>query len=276
MMSVDRDGFTLEIVREGHGTPMLVLGAAHFYPQYFPAAMRNHFEMVFCDLRQWARTPPGFNVNSIDLDTFADDVEAIRLSLAFDRPIVMGQSQHGALALDYARRYPDSVRGVVAVGPPPPASGRQGHPDGDTFFNQDASPERIATHAKNLATRPHLDEPTTPQEFIEAYVSDDAMTWYDYTFDCSHLWEGTEINIEVVAQLFADENLPAYDVDNQLTPTLLTLGRYDYYVPYVYWDEPKTRLSPLTYRLYDKSGHHPPYEEPDRFTADVVAWATDL
>ena len=33
MTSVDRDGFTLEIVREGHGTPMLVLGARSLLPE---------------------------------------------------------------------------------------------------------------------------------------------------------------------------------------------------------------------------------------------------
>ena len=128
---------------------------------------------------------------------------------------------------------------MVAVGPPPPASGGKGIPMGTTFFKQDASPERIATHAKNLATRPHVDDPATSQESIDEYVADGAMLWYDATFDCSHLWAGTEMNIEVMNQLFAEQNLPAYDVDNHRTPTLLALGRYDYYVPYVYWDEPE-------------------------------------
>ena len=55
-----------------------------------------------------------------------------------------------------------------------------------------------------------------------------------------------------------------------------TLGRYDYVAPYALWDEPRQRLSSLTYRLYERSGHTPPYEEPEAFTADLLAWAADL
>jgi pimeloyl-ACP methyl ester carboxylesterase len=32
----------------------------------------------------------------------------------------------------------------------------------------------------------------------------------------------------------------------------------------------------LRYRLYQKSGHHPSYEQPDEFTTDLVEWARSL
>jgi hypothetical protein len=32
---------------------------------------------------------------------------------------------------------------------------------------------------------------TTSQDFIDAYVSDGATGWYDYTFDSSPLWEAS-------------------------------------------------------------------------------------
>src|SRR5262245_38421908 len=70
--TVDRDGFQLAWVREGQGIPMLVLGASRFYPRYFPAAMRDHFDMVCCDLRQWVPTPDGFDIATITRDTFSD------------------------------------------------------------------------------------------------------------------------------------------------------------------------------------------------------------
>jgi len=119
--TVDRDGFMLEWVREGHGFPMMVLGASRFYPRYFPQALRDHFEIVFRDLRKWVRTPDGFDISAITLDTFSGDVDAIRQAAGLDRPVVAGQSQHGSIALEYARRYPDRVRGVAAVAPVPPA-----------------------------------------------------------------------------------------------------------------------------------------------------------
>src|SRR5262252_3441229 len=96
---VDRDGFKLEWVREGSGIPLMVLGAARFYPRYFPQSLREHFEIVFCDLRQCVPTPEGFDVATITRDTFSEDIDAIRQAAGFDAPIVAGQSQHGALAL---------------------------------------------------------------------------------------------------------------------------------------------------------------------------------
>src|SRR5215469_4150272 len=98
--AVERDGFTLEWVREGRGFPMMVLGARHFYPRYFPQPLREHFEIIFCDLRHFVKTPDGFDISTITRDTFSPDVEAVRRATGLDRPLVVGQSVHGAMALE--------------------------------------------------------------------------------------------------------------------------------------------------------------------------------
>jgi len=272
---IDRDGFKLEWGREGRGLPMMVLGARKFYPRYFPQAMRSHFEMVFCDLRQWVPTPGDFDIRTITRDTFSEDVEAVRRAAGLERPIVVGQSQHGAIALEYARHSPASVRGVVAVGPPPPAGSDAGLESARDFFERDASAARKAAHARYMATRRASIE--TAQDFIDDYVTDPAWYWFDYTFDCSPLWDGVDvINMAVMDQLFEPEGLGGYQVAGLASPVFLALGRYDYGVPYHVWDEPRKGLGSLRYRLYERSGHHPPYEQPSEFVADLVAWATAL
>jgi proline iminopeptidase len=67
-----------------------------------------------------------------------------------------------------------------------------------------------------------------------------------------------------------------YQVEPLDVPVFLALGRYDYLTPFYEWDEPKRRLSNLSYKLYEKSGHHPPYEQPDEFACDLVTWADRL
>ena len=274
--TVDRDGFKLEWVREGHGLPMMALGASRFYARYFPQSLREHFEIVFCDLRQWVRTPDGFDITAINRDTFSDDVEAVRQAVGFDRPIVAGQSQHGGIALEYARRYPGSVRGVVAVAAVPPVGSGEGLESAEDFWRRDAHPERLAAHARNMAARRVPATVETSQDFIDQYVSNDAVNWYDFTFDCSPLWEGIYVNPSVMGQLFEPEGLGGYQLDALELPVFLALGRYDYGIPFYLWDQPKTKLSSLHYKLYEKSGHHPPYEQPDEFTADLVEWAKSL
>jgi proline iminopeptidase len=272
--TVDRDGFELEWIREGRGTPLMVLGAHRFYSRYFPESLRDHFEMVFCDLRQWVPTPDGFDVTTITRDTFSEDIDALRKAAGFDRPIVAGQSQHGALALEYAQRFAQHVRGVAAIAPVPPSRSEEWFEARDDFFRRDADADRLAAHERNQADRPAAAE--TAQDFIDAYVADSARCWYDPTFDCSELWEGVDVNLQVMSQVFAPAVLGGYTVEESAIPVFLALGRYDYLVPYDAWDDAMQRLANVCVKLYGRSAHQPPYEEPEEFSNDLVEWAATL
>jgi proline iminopeptidase len=273
--TVDRDGFKLEWVREGSGLPMMVVGSRSFYPRYFPQRLRDHFEIVFCDLRQWVATPDGFDVTTMTRDTFSEDIDALREAVGFEGPIVAGQSQNGSLALEYARHSPQSVRGVAAIAAWPPPGSRDRLESAEDFFERDADAGRKAEHERRKAGGGPASIETT-QDFIAAFTSDDAQRWYDYTFDASALWEGVEVNIQGVSQVFSPAVLGGYRVQPLDVPVFLALGRYDYRWPYYVWDGPKRNFSNLTYRLYEKSAHHPPYEQPDEFVADIVEWAGTL
>jgi proline iminopeptidase len=271
---VERDGFELEWVREGSGTPLMVIGAHRFYPRYFPQSLRDHFEIVFCDLRQWVPTPDGFDVSTITRETFSEDIEAVRQAAGFDRPIVAGQSQHGSLALVYAQRFPEHARGVAAVAPVPPSRTAEWFEARDEFFRRDADADRLAAHERNQAKRPAAVE--TAQDFIDAYVADSARCWYDPTFNCSELWEGVDVNLQVMGQVWAPAVLGGYPVEESGIPVFLALGRYDYLVPYTAWDDAVQRLANVHVKLYDRSAHQPPYEQPEEFSADLVAGAAAL
>jgi proline iminopeptidase len=274
--TLDRDGFALQWAREGRGAEMLVVGSQHFYRRYFPQGLREHFDIVFCDSRQWATTPDGFDVTSITIDTFADDIEAARQAAGLRRPIVVGQSQHGAIALEYARLYPEHLRGVAAVAAVPPVDGQQAMGSAAEFFRRDADAARLAAHKRNHATRRVPDVVRTSKDYADEIVANDAMNWYDPSFDSSSLWEGVDLNLDVVYQLFGDKALGGFRLDRLDVSTFLGLGRYDYGIPYYVWDEPKNRLTNVRYHQYDKSGHHPPYEQPDEFIADILDWAKGL
>jgi proline iminopeptidase len=270
--TVDCDGFQLEWVREGRGIPMLVLGASRFYPRYFPPAMRDHFDMVFCDLRQWVPTPDGFDIATITRDTFSDDIERVRAATGLDRPIVVGQSHHGYMALAYARRYPDRVRGAVVIAISPPDY----EDDSAAFFERDATPERRAADARIRASHRVAEPVVTSRDFIDRYLAEDAYFWFDPEADHSYLWEGVEINVGVYDQVWADEAFGGFRLETSDTPTFLALGRYDYLNPYYSWDTSLPLFSNLRSQLYERSAHQPPNEQPDEFTADVVDWARGL
>jgi len=77
----------------------------------------------------------------------------------------------------------------------------------------------------------------------------------------------------VIGRVFAEHAFGGFTLEQSDVPTFLALGRYDYGIPYYFWDEARKRFTNLTYHLYARSGHNPPYEQPDEFTADFVAWA---
>lgn len=269
---VDSDGFQLEWLRAGTGIPMLIIGGAHFYPQYFPEAMRDHFDMVFCDSRHWVTTPKGFDLSTLTLEMIADDYERIRVAAGLERPIVVGQSQHAYHALVYARRHPDRVRGVVLVAARRPSD----NGDEGEFFERDASPERKAQDARIRAAVPAPDQPVTSADFIDRYVANSAYFWFDPEVDRRYLWEGTVANIPVFDRMWDDDMLGGIRLEPSDIPTFLALGRYDYSAPYHEWDPFRPLFSNLTYRLYERSAHQPPFEQPDEFTADMVEWARTL
>jgi len=253
---------------------MMVLGARHFYPRYFPQALRRNFEIVFCDLRQWVPTPEGFEVSTITRETFFDDVQAICEAAGLERPIVTGQSQHGMIALEYATHFPEMVRGVVAIAPNAPAGSADGLEPPEDFFRRDANADRLAAHERFQAQRPASVE--TSQDFVDNYLAFSAMFWFDYTADTSYLWEGSEVNLEVMGQVFAPAAFGEYHTQALDVPVFLALGRYDYATPFYLWDAPRKKFSNLRYQLYDKSAHQPPYEQPQEFAADLLDWANGL
>jgi len=142
------------------------------------------------------------------------------------------------------------------------------------FFQRDADADRQAAYERGRAQRPAQVE--TSQDFVDDYLALSALFWYDYTADTSYLWEGSQVNLEVMDRLFQPDTLGGFQVDALDVPVFLALGRYDYRTPFYQWDEPRKKFSHLRYQLYDKSAHQPPYEQPDEFTADVVEWASSL
>ncbi len=98
----------------------------------------------------------------------------------------------------------------------------------------------------------------------------------DPNFDAAPLWAEVYVNVPQVSHLFGTL-YAAYDLAQRpgqiTTPALIALGRYDYSVPYIQWDERKDALPHHTYALFDQSGHTPPFEESARFDQLLVEWA---
>ncbi|MEV0260379.1 alpha/beta hydrolase [Streptomyces sp. NPDC050617] len=103
--------------------PMLFVHGAscdrsHFEPQYTHFAAER--PVAALDLRGHGESdrPDPSIPGAYGVEPFADDVLAVSAAAGFDRPIVVGHSLGGLVALACATR-PDAVRAVVLVDPAP-------------------------------------------------------------------------------------------------------------------------------------------------------------
>ena len=70
--------------------------------------------------------------------------------------------------------------------------------------------------------------------------------------------------------------VPAWDVtvdsSSLKVPIFIALGRHDYVVPHVLWDGVGEKLPHATVQIFERSGHQPFFEEPDRFAVALTDW----
>jgi proline iminopeptidase len=267
-MIVHAAGADLNYVTRGQGPVCLVLSSigTHPYELQMPRALDDHLTMVFVDVRGSGRSTG--DPASLGFDVLADDLEAVRRALGAPRVIVLGHSIVGMLAIEYARRRPETVSHAIVVGTPPKGDMAALIAQSTAYFQAHASAERKQVLQENLAKLP----PGTPPN--EAVFAQTPLRFFDPRFDAPALFTGAEPRPEILMHLMAKLG-PTWDVTagaELRTPLLIAHGRHDYTVPHVLWDDVIIRLSTATKRIFERSGHQPFIEEPERFTAEVTAW----
>jgi len=270
--SVAVPGATLDYRIEGSGPTCLVIGSATYYPRTFSPELRDHLRLVFVDLRHFARSDGSVPPEAITVDTYADDIERVRRELDLGRVCVIGHSIHGVLALEYARRHPDAVRQVVAIGAPPVGLLAMSEA-GRAYWDAEASEERKQALAANWAARrEEIDGLSSAEAFVPRYVTNGPLYWADVHYDSTPLWAGVTINAPVSDHIFGslfDEYDLAADPPIQ-APVLVMMGRHDYVVPHTLWDDRLAALPDHQYVLFDESGHTPQLEQPAAFDAALL------
>ena len=147
----------------------------------------------------------------------------------------------------------------------------------DEFWELDASDERKMILKKNWENiNEEAMKNLSPSEaFIKTYVTNGPKYWHDPTYDCSWIWEGVEVNMDVINHLFS-AIFNEYDITESFprikSPVFLALGRYDYVVPYTLWDDVKEDFPNLSYNLFEKSSHTPQLEEQEIFDKKLIDW----
>ena len=262
---------------EGEGPTALVIGSAVYYPRIFSQNLRKHVRLVFLDHRGFAPSPKELHVSDFGLARIVEDVERARQTLGLGRVAVIGHSGHAYMALEYAKKYPANVSHIIMIGIAPDLSGA-GALAAARYWEESVCPERKATFRDNLKRFPDekLNQLPPSKRFVQDYIRQGPLAWYDFRFDASPLWADVEVNVAVFDHLwgkvFHDINissgLPELD-----RPVFLALGRHDFTVaPPDSWNPIRSKFRDLRIRVFERSGHTPPYEEPELFDSELLQW----
>jgi proline iminopeptidase len=229
------------------------------------------------DHRGFAPSPGPVDQAEFELDRVIDDVELLRRELALGPVAVIGHSGHSYMALEYAKKYPESTTHVVMIGISPDLAEANTGLMEDNFQTL-ADADRIAAEQENMqrASDEELAALPPDQAFIQGYIRNAARVWHDPRYDCTHLWEGITVNMEIFGHLWG-EVFAEIDVTRGLAefdrPVFMALGRYDFIVaPPSSWDGVKDSFDDLTMRIFERSGHTPQLEEPERFDEELLQW----
>ena len=268
-MIVSVHGAELFYSTRGEGPACLVLSSIGTkpYERMTPPALSDRFRLVYVDLRGSGQSTG--DPADLTFDTLAEDLEAIRADLGVERIAVLGHSILSVLAIEYGRRCPDSVSHVITAGAPPRGDMAWLAAQSIAFFEADATEERKQILRDNLAALP-ADASPGQQMFAQT-----PMRFFDARFDAVPLFAEASVSPRFLQHVLGPLT-QGWDVtagaSGLRVPLFLAHGRYDYLVPHVLWNGIPPRLPNATLEIFERSGHQPFYEEPDRFVDAVTGW----
>jgi proline iminopeptidase len=137
------------------------------------------------------------------------------------------------------------------------------------YLDQTICPKRklaLAESTKDLSEK--LQE-NPENRFITFCLKLGPISWFNFNYDASPLWEGVSVNMPIMDRLWG-QVFKEIDITKNLKdfkrPVLLCLGLFDYLVaPFFSWYPIKEQFHDLKIKIFEKSSHTPQFEESENF-----------
>ena len=265
---IQRDGYSLGYSIEGDGAPLLIIGSHVFCPRTFSATLREKRKLIFVDHRGFARASRKVDARDCALETIIDDLSAICQTLGLTQTDILGHSDHGYMALEFAQRHPELVNKTVVVGTGPNHA-PENMAYGERIWAMLASPDRKKKLERDLEWMSGQIEAKPDQRFIWMCLAMGARSWFDPHFDATDLWQDVHVNMPILDSLWG-EKFRDFDTRKALSsmkaPLLICMGRHDHLVaPLETWFPYLAEENPPTFALFEYSAHTPQLEEANLF-----------
>ena len=240
-------------------------GLSHIYMVQNDTWLRisAHRQVIFYDQRGDGASPLTNPAASQSMDTQVADLDAIREHLHFNKIDLCGDSFGGLLVIAYAAAHPEHVHKLIISDGLPSRKAivhlfPQVYPDKMEAF---AAAARSSVHANA--------EDAAKQALIDHF----RMLFYDQAKLDHYLANAHDIGFSPATGNAVDKAIADLDLTPALSkfnfPALVITGRFDMNVaPLTAWRMYKA-IPGAKFEVFEKSGHLPSYEEPDKYVSVV-------
>jgi len=110
----------------GTGDPIIVVhggpGLDHQYLQPGLNVLANRNTVIYYDQRGTGRSSAELTEGAINIDTFVQDIDALRQVLGYEQITVLAHSFGALIGIEYAVQYPDNLRSLILMNPVEPGT----------------------------------------------------------------------------------------------------------------------------------------------------------
>jgi proline iminopeptidase len=202
------------------------------------------------------------------LPDYASDVQALRLHLGLDKPIVMGWSHGGMVAMQFAATYPDALSRLILF-------------DTSAYFGEFLGDIEGAVQEFKNEPWFEMSFAALKAEWAGDYKTDEDMSglwaeemkFYFKKFD-EHAEAYHERTKDLPIRIsplkaFNDREARTLDLRPHLkkitVPTLVLVGRHDFITSVAMAEEMVKHLPNARLEIFEDSGHYAFVEEPEKF-----------
>jgi proline iminopeptidase len=272
---------TLHYVVAGHGPLVFVTspgwGIGSLYLQRGFAPLETTFTVLYLDTRGSGESSRPADPKQMSTALMADDIDRLRSYLGIDSISLMGHSNGGTIALDYAERYPQRVKKVVLI---------------DTEVLDDRDPDATQRYFTLWHDDPRFkhaidvfpnDSVVDTDAHFEAYLGQILPLYFSdptrYMAIFEQQYAGSHLSsFAAKTQDAADKLAPRYqsrEYDKVRAETLIISGTVDFICPIEVSERMHKRIVGSKLSLYANVGHFPYIEEPTRFFSEVSQFLAD-
>ena len=255
----------------GSGSPFLVmhggLGVDHSYFRPFLDSLGDTIQLIYYDQRGHGRSER-CEMSKITFEQLADDANALRKTLGYEKIGIIGHSAGGMVALHYALRHQKHLSYLILLDTTP------------VFDHMEEMMEIIQKRNPTTEILTAIDAPTpsSEKEFKNQFKIIQPLYFSDFTDEFENLINNVIENMIIVPEVNvrSDELLETFNVVSQLknieTPTLILVGKDDFICPPSQAQRLNDNIPNSELFIFEKSGHYPFYEETDIFLKVIRDW----